>query len=223
MTSKNACKKRWVQNPYYHRKLSINGACELTGKQFFAHGSLSDTRNESCNLFSINSIQIYASEIIFISKFQTATRQYTDSLLYATPFHSIHSVYKAKQYSWYCSTNNLQKTCFLRHESSQIKDWVLVAFLTSEKSRVLELPFWMCLCIKNIHFLHLSKVQQTFIYVCLKQLCFFIGEISFFKKTWLSAYWRRGPHTGGVKSRFQQKISWIMKSWLIMQIIKAFK
>ena len=50
----------------------------------------------------------------------------------------------------------------------------------------------------------------------------FIGEILFLKKTWMSAYWRRCPHTGGVKSRFQQKISWIMKSWLIMQIIKAF-
>ena len=29
----------------------------------------------------------------------------------------------------------------LRHDSSQIEDWVLVAFLTSEKSRVLEMPF----------------------------------------------------------------------------------
>ena len=182
MTSKNACKKRRVQNPYYLRKLSIDGVCELTGKQFFAHGSLSDSRNESCNLFSINSMQIYASEIIFISKFQTATRQYTDSLLYATPFHSFHSVYKAKQYSWDCSTNNLQKTCFLQHGSSQIEDLVIAAFLTSEKSRVLVMPFWMCLCIKNIYVSVLIK-RAANIHLCLPETAvIFIGEIFFSKK-----------------------------------------
>jgi len=126
-----------------------------------------------------------------------ATRQYTDSLLYATPFHSFHSVYKAKQYSWDCSTNNLQKTCFLRHESSQIKDWVLVAFLTSEKSRVLELPFWMCLCIKNIHFFALIKSAAN-IYLCLPETAvFFYWRDIIFQKNLavcilaeVSAYWR---------------------------------
>lgn len=223
MTSKNACKKRWVQNPYYLRKLSIDGACELTGKQFFAHGSLSDSRNESCNLFSINSMQIYASEIIFTSKFQTATRQYTDSLLYATPFHSFHSVYKAKQYSWDCSTNNLQKTCFLQHGSSQIEDLVIAAFLTSEKSRVLVMPFWMCLCIKKHICICTYQKGSKYLFMSTWNGCVFYWRDIFFKKTWLSAYWRRCPHTGGVKSRFQQKISWITKSWLIMQIINAFK
>ena len=83
-----------------------------------------------------------------------------------------------------------KKTCFLRHDSSQIEDWVLVAFLTSEKSCVLEMPFWMCLCIKNIHLSVLIK-RAAIIYLCLTETTvFFIEAISFFKKTWLSAYWR---------------------------------
>ena len=141
VTSKTACKIRWVQKHYQLKKLFTDRACEPNGMRFFAHGSPSDSRNESCNLLSIKSMLIYASEIIFTGKFQNQGHQYADSLLYATPFHSFNSVYKAKQYSGDCSTNNLQKTCFLRHDSSQIEDWVLVAFLTSEKSCVLQMPF----------------------------------------------------------------------------------
>ena len=181
MTSKNACKKRWVQNPYYLRKLSIDGACELTGKQFFAHGSLSDSRNESCNLFSINSMQIYASEIIFISKFQMATRQYTDSLLYATPFHSFHSVYKAKQYSWYCSTNNLQKRVFssMAHPKLRIchSCFSNIRKITCLSNAILNVFMHK----KTYMYLYLSKGQQIFIYVYLKRMCFLL-ERYFFKK-----------------------------------------
>ena len=197
VTSKTACKIRWVLKHYHLRNLFTNGACEPNGMQFFAHRSPSDSRNESCNLLSINSMQIYASEIIFTSKFQTAPRQYADSLLYATPFHTFHSVYKAKQYSWGCSTNNLQKTCFLRHNSSQIEDWVLVAFLTSEKSCVLEIPFCMCLCIKNIHTPVLIK-RAANIFLCLTETTvFFYWRDIIFQKNLavcilaeVSAYWR---------------------------------
>ena len=165
--------------------------------RFFAHGSPSDSRNESCNLLSIKSTLIYASEIIFTSKFRNWGRQYADSLLYATPYQLFNSVYKAKQYSWGCSTNNLQKTCFLRHDSSQIEDWVLVAFLTSEKSRVLEMPFWMCLCIKNIHVSVLIK-RAANIYLCLTETTvFFYWRDIIFQKNLavcilaeVSAYWR---------------------------------
>ena len=91
----------------------------------------------------------------------------------------------------------LQKTCFLRHNSSQIEDWVLVAFLTSKKSCVLEIPFCMCLCIKNIHTPVLIK-RAANIFLCLTETTvFFYWRDIIFQKNLavcilaeVSAYWR---------------------------------
>ena len=66
-------------------------------------------------------MQIYASEIIFTSKFQTTTRQYMDSLLYATPFHSIHSVVGHQDWQWnqdWQYSRKLVSTCTKRANNS---------------------------------------------------------------------------------------------------------
>ena len=96
VTSKTACKIRWVLKHYHLRNLFTNGACEPNGMQFFAHRSPSDSRNESCNLLSINSMQIYESEIIFTSKFQTAPPASIRTAFYMQ-HHFIHSTVSTKQ------------------------------------------------------------------------------------------------------------------------------
>ena len=130
--------------------------------------------------------QLFQSKFMQVKSFSSVNFRRPPASI-RTAFYMQHlfihsSVYKAKQYSWDCSTNNLQKTCFLQHGSSQIEDLVIAAFLTSEKSRVLVMPFWMCLCIKNIYVSVLIK-RVANIYLCLPETAvFFIGEIFFSKK-----------------------------------------
>ena len=111
----------------------------------------------------------------------------------------IHSTVSTKQNNTLgaAQQKTYKKTCFLRHNSSQIEDWVLVAFLTSEKSCVLEILFCMCLCIKNIHTPVLIK-RAANIFLCLTETTvFFYWRDIIFQKNLavcilaeVSAYWR---------------------------------